>query len=45
MEEQEKIDCDPNYISANTACQDVLDRIKTTVANKEEDAKYGERNT
>lgn len=45
LEEQEKIDCDPNYISANTACQDVLDRIKTTVANKDEDDKYGEHNT
>lgn len=45
LEEQERIDCDPDYISANTACKDVLDRIKNTVIDKEEDTKYGEHNT
>lgn len=37
LTEQEKIENDPNYISANSACQDVLDRIKnTTIDNKDE---------
>jgi hypothetical protein len=36
LDEQERIECDPDYVSANTACQDVLDRIKNTVIGKEE---------
>lgn len=30
LNEQERIDNDPDYVSANSACQDVLDRIKKT---------------
>ena len=37
LSEQEKIDNDPDYVSANRACQDVLDRIKkTTIDTKDE---------
>lgn len=36
LDEQKRIDCDPDYVSANTACRDVLDRIKNTVTDKEE---------
>jgi len=36
LEEQERIACDPDYVSANTACRDVLDRIKNTVIGKDE---------
>lgn len=35
LSEQEKIDNDPDYISANAACQDVLDRIKNTIVTEE----------
>ena len=37
LSEQEKINNDPDYVSANRACQDVLDRIKkTTIDTKDE---------
>lgn len=37
LTEAEKIANDPDYISANSACQDILDRIKnTTIDNKDE---------
>lgn len=37
LTEAEKIANDPDYVSANRACQDVLDRIKnTTIDNKDE---------
>ena len=35
LSEQDKIDNDPDYISANAACQDVLDRIKNTNVSEE----------
>lgn len=36
LTEQERIDNDPEYVSANSACQDVLDRIKNTTLNDDE---------
>lgn len=36
LSEQEKIENDPEYISANTQCKDVLDRIAKTVVEQEE---------
>lgn len=36
LTEAEKIANDPEYVSANSACQDVLDRIKNTTLNDDE---------
>ena len=35
-EEQERINNDPEYVSANRDCQDVLDRIKNTTIKDDE---------
>lgn len=37
LTEQERIDNDPDYVSANSACQDVLDRIKKTTIDEEDE--------
>jgi hypothetical protein len=37
LSEQEKIDNDPEYVSANRACQDVLDRIKNTIIDTKDE--------
>jgi hypothetical protein len=37
LTEQEKIDNDPDYVSANASCQDVLDRIKKTTIDEEDE--------
>lgn len=37
LSEQEKIDNDPDYVSANASCQDVLDRIKKTTIDEEDE--------
>lgn len=37
LSEQEKIDNDTDYVSANRDCQDVLDRIKNTTIDKEDE--------
>jgi hypothetical protein len=37
LTEQERIDNDPDYVSANRDCQDVLDRIKKTTIDEEDE--------
>ena len=37
LTEAEKNANDPDYVSANRACQDVLDRIKKTTIDKEDE--------
>jgi hypothetical protein len=36
LSEQEKIENDPDYISVNENCKDVLERIKNTTIDKQE---------